>query len=87
MKKIVAMILVLATLCLAACGNDMVINGKKHSTYGLFNADEEKDPNVKYHVIIGNVFWGIVLFETIAAPVYFFGFSLYEPVGLKSAEK
>lgn len=87
MKRIIASVLVLATLCLAACGNDMVINGKKHSTYGLLNAEEERDPNVKYHVIAGNVIWGILLFETIIAPVYFFGFSLYEPVGLKQPEK
>jgi len=83
MKKIVAMILVIATLCLAACGNDMVINGKRHTTYGLLNADEEKDPNVKYRVIVGNVFWGVVLFETIAAPIIIFGFALWEPVGPK----
>lgn len=83
MKKIIAAILAVAILSLAACGNEMVINGKNHSTYGLINKDQEKDPTVQYRVIVGNVFWGIVLVETIFAPVYFFGFSLYEPVGLK----
>jgi hypothetical protein len=82
-KKTIAMILVIVTLCLSACGNDMVINGKRHSTYGLLNADQEKDPNVKYRVIVGNVVWGIIGFETIIIPIYFFGFSLYEPVGPK----
>jgi len=85
MKKIIAVILAVAIMSLATgCGSDMVINGKNHSTYGLINADQEKDPAVKYKVIVGNVVWGIILLETIVAPVYFFGFSLYEPVGPKS---
>ena len=83
MKKIIATILVIATLALSACGNDMVINGRNHSTYGLINADQEKDPNVKYKVIVGNVIWGIILVETIFVPVIMFGFALYEPVGAK----
>ena len=84
MKRIIAVILAIAIMSLAGCGSDMVINGKNHSTYGLINADQEKDPAVKYRVVVGNVVWGIILFETIIAPVYFFGFSLYEPVGPKS---
>jgi hypothetical protein len=78
----------LVSICLAAslllgCGADRTFNGKYCATYGLFNKDEMKCPGVQYRVIPGNVIWGIVLAETIAAPIYFFGFSMYEPVGLK----
>ena len=41
------------------------------------------DTNIKYEVIWGNLVLGILLCETIVAPVYFFGFSLFEPVGEK----
>lgn len=86
MKK-VAMILVMV-LMVSACGNNMVINGKEFETIGLVNIivnDESilpiKDPQVKYRVIWGNVILGAILFETIFAPIYFFGFSMLEPVG------
>jgi len=83
MKRIIATLLIVATLGLTACGNDMVIGGKNYSTYGLINADQEKDPNIKYKVIVGNIIWSVILIETIAAPVYFLGFSLYQPIGSK----
>jgi hypothetical protein len=63
-----------------ACGDSKVIDGVKYETYGFINKDEIKDPKIKYQVITGNVVWGIILCETIVAPVYFFGFSLHEPV-------
>ena len=82
MKNIIAVLLV--SIFLFACGNDMVVNGKKHTTYGFINKEQVKDPAVEYRVIVGNVIWGIIFVETIFAPVYFFGFSLYEPVGVKT---
>jgi len=70
------------TFCLftVGCGSDKVINGKLYETYGLINRDNVKSSNVKYKVIVGNVIWGILLCETIIAPIYFFGFSIQEPV-------
>lgn len=73
-------LLLLCFLLLAACGNDRMINGKLHETYGFINKDQSKDPNVTYRIITGNVIWGVVLVETLVMPLYFFGFSLYEPV-------
>jgi hypothetical protein len=74
----VAVIMVCSTII--GCGDSKVIDGVQYETYGLINADKEKNPNIEYRLIKGNVFWGIVLCETIIAPVYFFGFSLHEPV-------
>lgn len=67
----------------SGCATDLIVSGHKYETYGVFNKDEVRDPGVKYSLSVGNVIWGCVLVETIIAPVYFFGFSMYEPVGLK----
>ena len=50
--------------------------------YGLFNT-EERNPNVKYEVSIGNVIWSVLLSESIAVPLVLIGWYLYEPVGKK----
>jgi len=81
MKKVICL-LVLVSFFLMACGTDMVIDGKKHETIGIISlALDKKVPGVKYEVIWGNVILGVLLIETIIAPIYFFGFSMFEPVG------
>lgn len=85
MRKAVAVLLVvtLTAFTFFGCGDTKVINGIEYDTYGLLNGDDKKNPEIQYEVIWGNVVWGAILFETIVAPVYFFGFSLFEPVGPK----
>lgn len=83
MKKAIIFVMMLAILGLFGCGSKMEINGKEYDTYGLLNRDAERSSCIKYKVITGNVVWGILLSETVVAPIYFFGFSMYEPVGLK----
>lgn len=79
MKRTISMLCVALILMLSvACGDGRTINGEYHDTYGLFSQNE-KDPDVCYTTIAGNVVWAIILVETIVAPVYFIGFSLYEP--------
>ena len=89
-KKFVVILLIISFIFLfSGCGNDMRLKvkgssySKIYTTYGLFNKDDIKSPGVQYKVIWGNVIWGCFLFETIIAPVYFFGFSMLEPVGVK----
>ncbi len=60
------------------CGSSMTIDGVDHDTVGLFTL-EERDPDVCYSVIAGNVVWSIILIETLVMPVYFVGFSIMEP--------
>lgn len=72
--------LILITILLIGCADNKVIGGKEYVTYGLFNANEFKDPCIRYSLSKGNVVWGIVLFETVLVPVYMVGFSLWEPV-------
>ncbi len=69
---------------LTGCGDTKVINGVEYDTYGLFDEAEKRNDNIQYELITGNVVWSIVLIETVAMPIYFIGFSMYEPVGLKS---
>lgn len=83
--KTVAIILI-AIMFLMGCGSDKVINGVEYETYGLLNQDDVKSPNIKYKPIWGNIIWGSLLFGTIIAPIYFFGFSMFEPVGIKGGD-
>lgn len=79
MRKSLSVLLVVVLLVsFSACGDLKVIEGVQYDTYGLIS---EKSPGIKYRLIVGNLIWGILLVETIIAPVYFFGFSLFEPVG------
>ena len=81
MKKLFTILLVLVMLIsFTACGDNKWIDKKEYGTYGLFNESNMKNPNIKYHLIIGNIVWSIILVETIIAPIYFLGFSLYEPI-------
>lgn len=79
MKNLIVVI-VCASL-LSACGSPKSIDGKTYGTYGLFNQGDMKNDKIHYKLITGNVVWSILLCETFVAPLYFIGFSLYEPVG------
>ena len=80
MKKMC--IVCLSILFLFSCAEDKQICGKTYEPKGMFTQDE-KDENVFYKISAGNVIWGIILIETVVAPVYFWGFSIYQPVELK----
>lgn len=87
-KKAVAVFLAAVFfLVVIGCGNDKVINGKEYKTVGVISVCiddptlfDVKDPKIKYQVIWGNAVLGCLLFGTVIAPIYFFGFSLFEPV-------
>jgi len=83
MKKLIVMFVLTIMFITAGCGDSRIVDGKYCDTYGLVNKHETKCANVQYRVIKGNVFWGVILVNTIVAPIYFFGFSLYEPALLK----
>jgi hypothetical protein len=68
---------------LTGCGEPMRVNGKNYPSYGLFNESTSKSKNMCYEISAGNVIWSIVTFETVFIPVYFVGWSIFNPVGLK----
>jgi len=84
MKRIIFTILVVMLMSLTSCcfTDKMEIEGQVYETYGLLNKDENKDPLVEYKLSFGNIVLGAVFCETVIAPIWFFGFDLWEPVGL-----
>ena len=85
MKKVIAAVLVASML--SACGNPAVLGGKEYPTYGLINEGTSKSEKVCYEAVFGNVVWSVLLIETVIMPVYFVGWSLWEPVSLKKDGK
>ena len=79
MRRTVAVLCAVLMLAVSmGCGSNKTVNGVDHDTVGLFTLDE-RDPDVCYTVIAGNVVWSILLIETVVMPVYFVGFSIMEP--------
>lgn len=86
MKKTIALVVALSIL-LAGCGHPQYLGQgseqKYYPTYGLFNETSSKSKNVCYEISVGNVIWSVILIETVVFPVYFVGWSIYNPVRLK----
>lgn len=72
-------------LSLAACGRPLDYNGKTYPTYGFLNAGTSKSNDMCYETSIGNVVWTVILSESIIFPIYFVGFSIFNPIGPKDA--
>ena len=86
MKKFTAWLMafmLVFSVCFVGCGDNKTIRGVEYGTYGIINKSEMCNPNISYELIVGNVVWSVLLVETIIAPIYFIGFSMYEPVGVK----
>jgi len=81
MKKILTILV--AVVLLTACADPKVLDGFKYETYGLFDSGEYRSDCVDYSASIGNIVWGVILVETIVAPVIIFGFETMEPIRLK----
>ncbi len=82
--KVIAVSLIsLLCVSLVGCGSTKVIGGIEYDTHGLLNKEKE-NPNIQYKLVWGNIIWGAVLFETVVAPIYFYGFSIWEPIGPKT---
>ena len=83
-KIILVLILVIMLVSISSCcfTSKMEIGGQVYDTYGLINKDENRDPSVEYELSWGNIVLGAVFCETVIAPIWFFGFDLWEPVGL-----
>lgn len=72
--------LLILLLIFASCGKPLKYNNKLYPTYGLLNHHTKKSNKMCYEISFGNIVWSILLIQTIIAPVYFIGFSLYNPV-------
>jgi hypothetical protein len=77
MKKLI--LFFAAIILLSSCANDKIINGKVAKTYGWANTSDRRD-SVMYRVSVENVFWSILLCETVVVPIWLTGWELYEPL-------
>jgi len=82
MKKLIALLIIISILCIG-CADNKIFDGKEYETYGLFNESGLKDPCVNYELAWGNIVWTVLLFKTAVMPIYFIGFSMWEPVDAK----
>ena len=78
-----AIVLIMCVVFLIGCADSLTIDGVEYESYGLFNKEDNRKENIKYELVVGNLVWSILLVQTVVAPIYFLGFSLYEPVGRK----
>ena len=85
--KTTIIVLTLITSLIWSCASNLYTEGNVYKQYGLFNQNKQKDEKVEYRLVWENIVWGTVFFKTIAAPIYFFGFSLWEPIRVKEAAK
>ena len=74
-------VLFLMSTSMISCGDKKEIGDYTYDTYGFINKGEKRNPDIEYRLIIGNIGWSVILAETVIAPIYFWGFSIYEPVG------
>ena len=84
MKRFIALGLI--AMMLVGCAKQKMIDGQVVKSYGLISEHVGDDTRkrkecVDYEVCWGNVIWGCIFIETIIAPIYFFGFSMFQPVG------
>lgn len=84
MKKLILATLIACSM-LAGCGEDdrKTIDGITYGPYGLFNAADDKNPNIQYDLSGWNLFLGVIFSETLIVPIYIFGFDIMVPVGKK----
>lgn len=84
MKKLIT--IAMACFALAACSSTLHSNGTTYEPKGLFSESEKSD-DICYETSVGDIILGIIFIETVIAPVYLFGFDMYEPISLKKDGK
>lgn len=85
MKKLISVILIVS-LFFIGCGVSKNIDGVERKPIGLISSVCKSgtfSDKVEYEPCWGNIIWGALLFETIIAPIYFYGFSCMNPVDVK----
>jgi hypothetical protein len=79
-------LLLIVSLLFIGCGQSQIINGVKRNPVGIIsmNTDLGSYSNkIHYEPCWGNIIWGAILFETVIAPIYFYGFSMFNPIDMK----
>jgi len=89
MKKLIAL-LIAVSFVFMSCGQSKLIDGKEYKPVGLIsmNCDlGDYSKKIHYEPCWGNIIWGAILCETVIAPIYFYGFSMFNPISVKDTTK
>ena len=73
----------LFSLLFMGCADNKTMHGMEFETYGIVNKNEIRDECVKYKVSVGNMVWSVLTLQTLILPIYFVGYSLWEPESYK----
>ena len=87
MAVVVMVVMAVVALVNVVTHDTREINGEEYKVYGLLNEDDIKDSCIEYNPDWSNIVVGSIFFETVIAPIYIFGFSAFEPVGVKQTEE
>ncbi len=71
----------------ASCADNktLILNGREKTfePYGVVDVDRIKNDSIVYGICGQNVFWDVILSETIIVPIWLIGWQAYEPVEVK----
>lgn len=84
MKRLISLVLVV--LLISSCGKSLVVDKVEYKPVGLISMNTKNNTysdSINYEPCWGNIILGAILVETIIAPIYFYGFSMFNPVSKK----
>ena len=80
MKKIILFLIIISLL---GCTTPIYVNDEIVKPYGVFHLLFDKDTiheDIVYGLSIGNIFWSVVLIETVVVPFIIVGWYLWQPI-------
>ncbi len=81
MKKLLILMLIgVMMVSTVGCVRSVEVDGRKVSSYGFANKSDAVE-GIQYEVSIRNAIWSILALETVVAPVLYFMFYVWTPVG------
>jgi hypothetical protein len=78
--------LLFAALLMGGCGSSLTVNGHVYECYGLadeFSNNPRRDKAIVYDFKEANVFWSVILSETVIVPIWLAGWELWCPEKLQ----
>lgn len=89
MKKIFFALVIVLFISSCSQNKDLNLNGQVRTfePYGWANSSSVSNDSIIYTPVVGNIIWSVILSETVIAPIYLTGWSLFEPSEVKTQYK
>ena len=85
MKRLTGLLVALLFVISTGCASDFkTADGRTYSSVGVITMNE-KNPCLKYRAVVGNVLLAAFFLPSVVLPVYFVGFSMWEPYSVKQS--